>query len=126
METDDVAVVVFEAENGCYGEVLVGYSLPPQFTEWRIAGENGLLTLDSYMTGPVRFWSRETDEWTEYEADNSKTRFQRQFAHFVECINEGKQPRSNIETALHTQRAIGAAYQAARGKGLPVQQRKTT
>ncbi len=125
METDDVAVVLFEGENGCYGEVLVGYSIPPQFTEWRIAGEHGVLSLDDYATGPVRFWSRETTEWTEYECDNSMTRFERQFAHFVECIEEGKTPVSNVETALHTQRSVGAAYQSARGKGLPVQQRKT-
>ena len=125
METDDVAVMLFEGENGCYGEVLVGYSIPPQFTEWRIAGEKGVLALEDYMNGPVRFWSRETNEWTDYECDTSMTRFERQFAHFVECINEGKEPRSNTETALHTQRAIGAAYQAARGKGLPVEQRKT-
>lgn len=125
METDDVAVMLFEGENGCFGEVLVGYSIPPQFTEWRIAGEKGVLALENYMSGPVRFWSRDTNEWTDYECDNSRTRFERQFAHFVECINEGRQPCSNIETAVHTQRAIGAAYQAALGKGLPVQQRKT-
>jgi len=120
METDDVAVMLFEGEAGCYGEVLVGYSMPPQFTEWRIAGEKGVLALDDYMAGPVRFWSAETDEWSEHECDTSLTRFQRQFAHFVECIREGQQPRSNAQTALHTQRAIGAAYEAAELKGVSV------
>ncbi len=120
METDDVAVMIFEGENGCYGEIIVGYSMPPQFTEWRIAGENGVLELATYFSGPVRLWSRATDEWTEYECDNSQTRFQRQFAHFIECVREGKQPRSNAQTALHTQRAIGAAYEAARLKGVRV------
>ena len=120
METDDVALMIFEGEKGCYGEVLVGYSVPPQFTEWRIAGAKGVLSLDDYGSGPVRFWSRETNEWTEYECDNSLTRFQRQFQHFIECIRDGRQPCSNAETALHTQQAIAAAYQSARGKGLPV------
>ncbi len=120
METDDVAVMLFEGEAGCYGEVLVGYSMPPQFTEWRIAGEKGVLALENYMAGPVRFWSAETDEWTDHECDTSRSRFQRQFAHFVECIREGTQPRSNAETALHTQRAIGAAYEASRRKGVTV------
>lgn len=120
METDDVAVMLFEGEAGCFGEVLVGYSMPPQFTEWRIAGEHGVLALEDYMSGPVRFWSRATDEWTEYECDNSQTRFQRQFAHFAECIRTGQQPRSNAQTALHTQRAIGAAYEAARNEGVLV------
>ncbi len=120
METDDVAVMLFEGENGCFGEVLVGYSMPPQFTEWRIAGADGVLALDDYMSGPVRFWSAETDEWTDYECDTSLTRFQRQFADFIACIHEGREPRSNARTALHTQRAIGAAYEAAKLKGVPV------
>lgn len=121
METDDVAVMLFEGEVGCFGEVLVGYSMPPQFNEWRIAGEQGVLSLEDYGSGPVRFWSRETGEWTDYECDNSQTRFQRQFAHFAECIRTGQQPRSNAQTALHTQRAIGAAYEAAKRKGIPVE-----
>jgi len=120
METDDVAVMLFEGENGCFGEVLVGYSMPPQFTEWRIAGERGVLALELYDAGPVRFWSAETGEWREYECDTSLTRFQRQFADFVACIHEGREPRSNARTALHTQRAIGAAYEAAQLKGVPV------
>ncbi len=120
METDDVAVMIFEGEEGCYGEVLVGYSVPPQFTEWRIAGERGLLTLEDYFNGPVRFWDRDTGEWEDHECDNSLTRFQRQFAHFIECIREGRLPLSNAETALHTQRVIAAAYDAAHAGGLPV------
>ena len=121
METDDVAIMIFEGEAGCYGEVLVGYSVPPQFTEWRVAGEEGLLVIEDYFSGPVRFWDRETGEWTDHECDNSQTRFERQFAHFIECIREGRQPISNAETALHTQRAIGAAYEAAEREGLPVE-----
>ena len=121
IETDDVAVVLFEGANGCYGEVLVGYALPPGFGEWRFAGSEGIVQLDDYMSGPVRSWSRETDQWTEYECDNSQSRFERQFAHFIECIREGKQPRSNAETALHTQRVVGAAYEDARLKGVPVE-----
>lgn len=120
IETDDVAVMLFEGENGCFGEVLVGYSLAGDFTEWRIAGENGVLQIDDYMSGPVRFWDKASDEWTVYECDNSLSRFDRQFAHFIECIGSGEQPRSNAETALHTQRAIAAAYQAAEAKGIAI------
>lgn len=120
METDDVAIMIFEGEAGCFGEVIVGYSMPPQFTEWSIAGENGLLAIEDYFSGPVRFWDHETGEWTDHECDNSQTRFERQFAHFIDCVREGRQPISNADTALHTQRAIGAAYESARLKGVPV------
>ena len=120
IETDDVAVVIFEGENGCYGEVLVGYALPPGFTEWRVAGSDGIVEIVDYMSGPVRSWDAASDEWTEHECDNSLSRFDRQFAHFVECIETGEQPRSNAETALHTQRVVGAAYEDARAKGIAV------
>ncbi|MGC9318225.1 MAG: Gfo/Idh/MocA family protein [Armatimonadota bacterium] len=121
METDDVALMIFEGENGCIGEILVGYSIPPQFTEWRITGEKGLLELETYFAGPVRFWSSASDEWRTYAPDISETRFQRQFAHFVECINSGAEPISNAQTALHTQRAICAAYEAAQSEGIAVE-----
>ncbi len=120
METDDVAVMLFEAANGCFGEIIVGYSLPPQLTQWQIAGENGMIELETYFTGPVRFWDKNEDEWTTYAPDNTETRFQRQFAHFIDCIHTGEQPISNAETALHTQKAIGAAYEAAKQKGVVV------
>jgi len=120
METDDVGVILLEGANGCYGEVLAGYSLPGDFTEWRITGEKGTLQLDDYFSGPARFWSRETKEWTEYECDNSETRFDRQFRHFVECVQEGKRPLSSAQTALHTQAVIAAAYEEAKRKGIAV------
>lgn len=120
IETDDVAVVLFEGENGCYGEVLVGYALPPGFTEWRVAGSEGIVQIDDYGAGPVRSWSLATGEWTDHQCDNSQSRFDRQFAHFVECIGTGEQPRSNAHTALHTQRVVGAAYRDAQAKGIAV------
>ncbi len=118
IETDDVALVIFEGENGCYGEVLVGYAMPKGFDEWRVAGSEGVVEIVDYMAGPVRSWDAATDEWTEHECDTSLSRFDRQFAHFIECIASGQQPRSNAETALHTQRVVGAAYEAAEVKGI--------
>lgn len=120
METDDVAVMIFEGENGCFGEIITGYSMPGDFTQWRIVGEKGLLEIVDYFSGPVRFTPAETGEATDYEADNSETRFDRQFRHFVECVKSGAQPISNAQTALHTQRVIDAAYRAAEAKGVSV------
>ncbi len=120
METDDVAVMIFEGENGCFGEIITGYSMPGDFTEWRIVGERGTLEIVDYFGGPVRFTAVESGEVTEYEVDNTETRFDRQFRHFVECINTGAQPISDAETALHTQRVIAAAYEAASAKGVVV------
>lgn len=120
METDDVAVMIFEGENGCFGEIITGYSMPGDFTQWRIVGEKGVLEIVDYFSGPVRFTSAETGEATDYEADNSETRFDRQFRHFVECVKSGTQPISNAQTALHTQRVIDAAYRAAEAKDISI------
>lgn len=120
LETDDVAVMIFEGENGCFGEIITGYSMPGDFTQWRVVGEKGILEIVDYFGGPVRFTSAETGEATDYEADNSETRFDRQFRHFVECVKTGTQPISNAETALHTQRVIDAAYRAAEAKGIAI------
>lgn len=120
METDDVAVMLFEGENGCYGEVIAGYSLPGELTEWLITGEKGVLTLPNYFSGPVRFRAHDSQEWQEFECDNSQSRFDGQFDHFVDCVKHDKQPISNAQTALHVQRVITRAYEDAAKPGLPV------
>lgn len=120
METDDVGIMLFTGENGCYGEVIAGYSLPGELTEWLITGEKGLLTLPNYFAGPVRFRAHDSQEWQEFECDNSETRFDRQFRHFVECVQQGCEPQSNAQTALHIQRVITLAYQDAKNPGLAV------
>jgi predicted dehydrogenase len=120
METDDVAIMLFEGENGAYGEVIAGYSLPGELTEWLITGEKGILSMPNYFSGPVRFRAHDSQEWQEFECDNSETRFDRQFRHFLECVQQDKQPISNAQTALHVQRVITKAYQDAAKPGLPV------
>lgn len=120
METDDVGVMLFAGEAGCYGEVIAGYSLPGELTEWLITGEKGILTLPNYFAGPVRFRAHDSQEWQEFECDNSETRFDRQFRHFLDCVKENKQPISNAETALHVQRVLTAAYQDAAHPGVAV------
>jgi len=120
METDDVGIILFTGENGCFGEIIAGYSLPGELTEWVITGEKGVLALPNYFAGPVRFRPHESPEWQEFECDNSQTRFDRMFAHFLECLEQDKEPLSNAQTALHTQRVIAKAYEEAKQPGLPV------
>lgn len=118
METEDVGITLFTAANGCIGEIVTGYSLPGEFTQWMITGDKGIVKVDDYFSGPVLFRTHDSQEWVEYACDNSQTRFQRQFAHFIECIRDGKQPLSNAENALHVQRVIDAAYKEAEQPGI--------
>jgi predicted dehydrogenase len=120
METDDVGVILFTGENGCFGEIIAGYSLPGEFTEWIITGEKGVLALPNYFAGPVRFREHDAKEWQEFECDNSETRFDRMFRHFVECVEQDQEPLSTAQTALHIQRVIAKAYAEAKAPGLEV------
>lgn len=117
METDDVGIMLFTGENGCYGEVIAGYSLPDEFTEWIITGEKGVISLPDYFSGPVRFRLHDSQEWQDFPCDNSESRFDRQFRHFLECVKTGQEPLSNAQSALHIQRVITAAYEDATNPG---------
>ncbi len=119
METDDVAIMIFEGQNGCYGEIIVGYSLPGSHTEFRIIGDKGFLRLDDYFAGPVKIWLRETQQWSEHAAPPGN-RFDGEFAHFLAAVRGETELLSTADTALHVQKAIGAAYEDARRKGVPV------
>ena len=120
METDDVGIILSTGENGCFGEIIAGYSLPGEFTEWIITGEKGVLALPNYFSGPVRFRPHASQEWQEFECDNSQTRFDRMFPHFLECVEQDKEPLSNAQSALHIQRVITKAYEEAKAPGLAV------
>ena len=120
METDDVGIILFTGENGCFGEIIAGYSLPGELTDWMITGEKGVLALPNYFAGPVRFRAHDDKEWQEFECDNSETRFDRMFRHFLECVEQDKEPASTAQSALHIQRVITKAYEEAKAPGLAV------
>jgi len=119
IETDDLAVMIFEGHNGCYGEVLVGYSLTGSHTEFMIVGERGVLRIDNYWGGPVRFQPKGAQEWLEHEPP-AGDRFQGEFAHFLAAIRGETELISTAQTALHVHRVITAAYADAKAKGLAV------
>jgi predicted dehydrogenase len=119
METDDVALMIFEGENGCYGEVLVGYSLPGDHTEFKIVGDKGVMRLDDYFSGPIRFQPKGASEWLEHEVP-AGDRFQGEFANFLAAVRGEAQLSSTAETALHVHKVIAGAYEDAARHGVPV------
>ncbi|MCE5219620.1 Gfo/Idh/MocA family oxidoreductase [bacterium] len=119
IETDDVAIMIFEGENGCYGEVIVGYSLPGDHTEFKIIGEKGVIRVDNYWSGPVRFQPAGAQEWLEHEVP-AGDRFQGEFAHFIAAVKGETELSSTAETALHVERVITAAYADAEKKGIAI------
>jgi predicted dehydrogenase len=120
METDDVGIILFTGENGCFGEIIAGYALPGEFTQWIITGTEGVLEVADYWGGPIRVRAHDSQDWREFACDNSQTRFQRQFAHFLECVQTDAEPQSNGQTALHISRVMDAAYKEAENPGVAV------
>jgi predicted dehydrogenase len=120
METDDVGIILFEGEQGCFGEIIAGYALPGEFTQWIVTGEKGVLSLDDYFAGPVRFRPHDSQEWQEFPCDNSQTRFDRMFDHFVEAVKTNTCPLSNATTGLHVSQVLDAAYSEADQPGREV------
>ncbi len=116
METDDVASLLFEGENGCVGEVLVGYSLPGDHTEFKVVGEKGVIRLDNYFSGPVRFQPKGSGEWLEHEVP-AGDRFEGEFANFIAAVRGEEELLSNAESALHVHKVISSAYAEAESKG---------
>lgn len=119
METDDVALMIFEGENGCYGEVLVGYSLPGDHTEFKIVGDKGVMRLDDYFAGPIRFQPKGSSEWLEHQVPPGD-RFHGEFANFLAAVRGEAELLSTAETALHVHRVITAAYQDAAERGVSI------
>lgn len=119
IETDDVAIMIFEGENGCFGEVLVGYSLPGDHTEFKIVGEKGVLKIDDYFGGPVKFQPKGASEWLEHQITPGD-RFRGEFEHLIDCIKNGTEPISNAQTALHVHKVITSAYEDAKNKGIVI------
>ncbi len=120
METDDVAVMIFEGENGCFGEVLVGYSLPGDHTEFKIVGEKGVIKIEDYFSGPVLFQPKGTGEWLAHEVTPGD-RFEGEFGNFLAAVRGEAELLSTAETALHVHKVIAAAYADAQAKGQSVE-----
>lgn len=119
METDDVAIMIFEGENGCFGEVIAGYSLPGNHSEFKIVGEKGTMRIDDYFAGPVMFQPKGASEWLEHEVAPGD-RFAGEFAHFLAAVRGEAELISTAETALHVHRVIAGAYSDAASKGVSV------
>ncbi|NPV46768.1 MAG: Gfo/Idh/MocA family oxidoreductase [Armatimonadetes bacterium] len=120
METEDVGIILFTGENGCFGEIIAGYALPGDFTQWIVTGEKGVLEVADYWGGPIRFRPHEGEGAQDFACDNSASRFDRMFDHFLDCVKTGTEPSTNAHTALHIARVMDAAYREAQEPGLPV------
>jgi predicted dehydrogenase len=79
----------------------------------------GVIKIDDYFAGPVRFQPKGSWEWTDYPVPPGD-RFQGEFANFLAAVRGEAELLSTAETALHVHRVITAAYADAAAKGVAV------
>lgn len=120
IETDDVATMIFEGENGCFGRILVGYSVPGNHSEFRIAGEKGVIRIDNYFAGPVLFQPTGTDQVLEHEPA-AGDRFEGEISHFLAAVRGEVELCSTADTAMHVHKVISGAYRAAENRGIAIE-----
>jgi predicted dehydrogenase len=116
-DVDLLGAMVFDYANGAVAHVLATFACQPSEFRLCLHGSKGDLEL---TPEELRWWSDGVlTEVTRFDPDGAEQVFDKQFAHFVECIEKGEPGRSDIASALDVQRTIEAAYRSA-GAGQPV------
>jgi predicted dehydrogenase len=86
------------------------HRLGPRRLGFRVFGTQGTVDFD-ILSGAVD-WTAGGARTLVQEAASSMG-FQEQIAHFVECVQTGRTPRTSVEDQLATLRVVYAAYEAA-------------
>ena len=114
LETDDLGAMLFEGANGCYGEIVVAYSLPGPHAYLQVIGSEATLDVSDYFGASVRVWTRKTGAWTDV-AVKPGDRFAGEFASFIKAVQGKGKLRVTAEDGLAVQKIMAAAYRAAEG-----------
>jgi predicted dehydrogenase len=114
LETDDLGAMLFEGANGCYGEIVVAYSLPGPHAYLQVIGSEATLDVADYFGASVRMWTRKTGAWTDIPVKPGD-RFAGEFKNFIDTVKGKATLRVTAEDGLAVQKIIEAAYKTAEG-----------
>jgi len=115
IETEDVAEILLEHENGIWSSVHLDYCQRPPKRICYIVGETGTIRWD-YYAGTVSVRQTSTGEWQVF-ADGLEDRNEMYLAemqHFIDCLEGKAQPINNIVTGTEVLRIALAAKQSAK------------
>jgi predicted dehydrogenase len=119
LETDDLGAMLFEGANGCYGEIVVAYSLPGPHCSVQVIGSEATLDVSDYWGPAVKMWTAKTGAWTDVPVKPGD-RFAGEFKSFIDTVKGKAKLRVTAEDGLAVQRILDAAYRAAEGTWVEV------
>jgi len=101
LDVEDCATVLLRFPSGAQADVHLDCVQRTYSRGCRIAGETG--TLEWAFGGPVRWFRADTGAWEEVgEASEFSRVYVDEVAHFLECVEHGKEPVSSLESARLT------------------------
>lgn len=107
LDVEDTGVITLRTANGTIGILEASWRTPPG--EWTVTiyGTKGEATFD-YATGTLRV--KRNDGTEEEVALSTESRFDREFAHFIDCWRGDASPRVTVHDGLAANRILDAAY----------------
>lgn len=110
LEVDDTSLLTLKTADGILGTIEGSWRTPPG--EWTVTayGTKGTVHID-YKTGGMEF--RKADGTTEQVDIEPGNRFEREFAHFLDCWRGNAEPRITVRDGLAANRILHEAYDTA-------------
>jgi predicted dehydrogenase len=115
VSVEDSALVVMRSVTGVPGVASSSWVSPPGEAIVEIFGTEGTAIIDYAVgDGQLRYRLMEDESWVTLPYDGPD-RFVNETAHFLECVAEGAQPRTDGSDGARVMAIVEAAYRAARG-----------
>lgn len=112
IEVEDSASLLLRSSGGVLGTLNCSWVTPVADAFVRIHGTEGQAVIDYNAADGLRHKLANDAEWTERQFDG-RDRFERQAAHFLDCVESKSQPLVSGQDGLAVMRVIEAAYESA-------------
>ena len=116
VDTEDVAMLTCRHESGALSQVHLDFAERTYERGCHVAGEEGSLFWD-FRAGEVRLYEAPADRWTSFsqpEGWQINQTYLDQFAHYLECVRDGRPTTLPVAAAVDVTCAALAAKASAR------------
>lgn len=112
IEVEDSASLLLRSSGGILGTLNCSWVTPVADSFVRIHGTEGQAVIDYNAAAGLRFKLAGDADWTERHFDEPD-RFERQVAHFLDCVEGKRSPLVSGDDGLAVMRVIESAYKSA-------------
>jgi predicted dehydrogenase len=111
---EDIGLLLVEADNGAYGEIMSSYSLAVggAWVEWY--GSKGTAIISYWNPGvpDLRYRTADDADWITVDCSGHCDRFAGEIGHFLDCVRSGATPSISAADGQVINRVVDAAYAA--------------